>query len=94
MSVESDSPVQDVHNGQIIDEPGDGPLYIPGPRERQLTVRAVITGCLIGGLVSMMNIYFGLKTGWSIGGSLIAAILAFAVFSGLRATMSLPVLAA
>ena len=43
-------------------------------------MRAVITGCLLGVVVASMNIYFGLKTGWSIGGSLIAAILGFSVW--------------
>ena len=32
------------------------------------------------GLVTCLNVYFGLKTGWSLGGSLIAAILGFGVF--------------
>ena len=74
----------EVHLGKMVAEPGDGPLYVPHPAERQLTVRAVLAGCLIGGAVSTMNIYFGLKTGWSIGGSLIAAILSFSLFYGLR----------
>ncbi len=58
----------------------DEPLYTPAPGERQLTFRAVATGCLLGGVVCAMNIYFGLQTGWSIGGSLIAAILGFSFF--------------
>lgn len=62
-------------------EPADERLYTPAPGERQLTVRAVAVGCLIGGIVSGMNIYFGLKTGWSLGGSLIAAILGYSFFS-------------
>ncbi|MCB9668508.1 MAG: OPT/YSL family transporter [Alphaproteobacteria bacterium] len=57
-----------------------GPLYTPAPDELQLTVRAVLTGCLLGAVVCAMNIYFGLKTGWSIGGSLISAILGFSFF--------------
>ncbi len=59
-------------------------IYTPKPGERGLTVRAVVVGCLLGGAVSGMNIYFGLRTGWSIGGSLIAAILGFAVFAALK----------
>jgi len=59
-------------------------LYTPQPGERQLTVRAVLAGCLLGGLVSAMNIYFGLQTGWSIGGSLIAAILGYSLFAAIR----------
>ncbi len=55
-------------------------LYQPPPGELQLTFRAVLVGCLLGGLVTCMNVYFGLKTGWSLGGSLIAAILGFSVF--------------
>lgn len=70
--------------GTPIEDPADGPIYQPAPAERQLTLRAVLIGCLIGGAVAAMNIRFGLKTGWSIGGSLISSILAFAVFSALR----------
>ena len=67
-------------------EAGDDlePRYTPEPNEFQLTVRAVAIGSLLGGLVCAMNIYFGLKTGWSIGGSLIAAILSFSFFMVVR----------
>ena len=64
--------------------PDDEQIYFPGDGEQQLTVRAVVVGCLIGGVVSAMNIYLGLRTGWSIGGSLIAAILGYAVFSAIK----------
>ncbi len=56
-------------------------LHRPQPGELALTVRAVAVGCLLGGVVSAMNIYFGLRTGWSIGGSLIAAILGYSFFA-------------
>jgi len=59
-------------------------LYTPGPDERQLTVRAVVTGCLIGAVVGAMNISLGLKIGWSFGASIIAAILGYAVWHILR----------
>lgn len=72
--------------GQILADPGDGPMYVPAPGEAQLTVRAVLVGCLIGAAVAAMNIRFGLKTGWSIGGSLIAAILSFSLFTALSST--------
>jgi putative OPT family oligopeptide transporter len=65
------------------DHSGD-PIYTPAPGELQLTVRAVVAGCFLGTLVSAMNIYFGLKTGWGIGGSLIAAILAYAFFAAIK----------
>ena len=63
------------------DEPAPEQLYTPEPGERQLTPRAIIFGCLLGGLVSAMNISFGLKIGWTVGGSLMAAILGYAAFT-------------
>ncbi|MCA9290878.1 MAG: OPT/YSL family transporter [Phycisphaerales bacterium] len=62
----------------------DDQIYVPAAGESQLTVRAVLTGCALGAVIASMNIYFGLRTGWSIGGSLIAAILGFAVWNTLR----------
>ncbi len=55
-------------------------LYTPKEGEAQLTLRAVLIGCFIGSIVSAMNIYFGLRTGWGFGGSLIAAILSYSFF--------------
>jgi uncharacterized oligopeptide transporter (OPT) family protein len=49
---------------------------------RQLTVRAVISGMLIGMLLCISNLYIVLKTGWSVGVTLTASILAWAFFSG------------
>lgn len=69
------------YRGTLVEEPGDGPMYIPAPNERQLTFRAVFIGCVFGAAVSMMNIRFGLMTGWSVGGSLISAILAFPILA-------------
>jgi putative OPT family oligopeptide transporter len=66
--------------GESLDPEDDGPLYRPHAQEAQLTVRAVLTGCLLGGVICAMNIYFGLQTGWAIGGSLISAILGFSFF--------------
>ena len=63
-------------------------LYTPAAGERQLTVRSVVAGCLLGGVVSCMNIYMGLKIGWSFGGSLIAAILGFGLFLSLGRSLS------
>lgn len=64
-------------------------IYTPQGGETQLTIRAVVMGCGIGAVVSAMNLYLGLMTGWSLGGSLIAAILGFGILgtftSALRA---------
>ena len=59
-------------------------LYVPHEGEQQLTLRAVLAGCALGGIVTAMNLYLGLKIGWSIGGSLMAAILGFAFFAMLK----------
>lgn len=52
----------------------------------QLTLRAVIVGMLIGAVMCLSNLYVFFKTGWSMGVTITAAILAFAVFRLLQAT--------
>lgn len=51
----------------------------------QLTVRAVLTGMLLGGLLSLCNIYSGLKIGWSNNMSVTAALLGFSLWRALSA---------
>ncbi len=55
-----------------------------GDRVAQLTPRAIITGMMIGGLMSVSNLYVGLKTGWGLGVTITACIIAFAVFRFLQ----------
>jgi uncharacterized oligopeptide transporter (OPT) family protein len=50
------------------------------PDARQLTVRAVITGMIIGGVMCLSNLYVVLKTGWSLAVTMTACILAFGLF--------------
>ena len=50
----------------------------------QLTPRAVITGMIIGGVMSISNLYVGLKTGWGLGVTITASIIAYAVFTALE----------
>jgi len=52
---------------------------------RQLTLRAVFFGMLLGALMCLSNLYVFFKTGWSMGVTITAAILAFALFRGLEA---------
>ena len=59
----------------------DERLYTPEPNEAQLTLRAVLVGCLVGSVVSCTNIYIGLKIGWSFGASIISAVLGFSAFA-------------
>ncbi len=51
----------------------------------QLTTRAIVVGMLIGAVMCLSNIYVFFKTGWSMGVTLTACILAWATFKGLVA---------
>ncbi|MBL0278336.1 MAG: OPT/YSL family transporter [Anaeromyxobacter sp.] len=55
------------------------------PHATQLTVRAVLVGMLLGGVMCLSNLYVFFKTGWSMGVTITAALLAFALFRGLEA---------
>jgi OPT family oligopeptide transporter len=46
----------------------------------QLTLRAALTGFLLGCLLSATNLYVGAKTGWTLGVGLTSVILAFATY--------------
>ena len=46
----------------------------------QLTLRAAVTGFLLGGVLSATNLYIGAKTGWSLGVGVTSVILAYALF--------------
>jgi putative OPT family oligopeptide transporter len=48
---------------------------------RQLTVRAILAGMLLGGFMSLSNLYTALKLGWSFGVSITAGILAWGIFA-------------
>ena len=50
------------------------------PDEPNLTLRGVIAGILIGFVMCLSNVYVFFKTGWSLGVTLTACILAFAAF--------------
>src|SRR5512137_2015407 len=55
-----------------------------GDKEKDLTPRAVMAGMVFGGLMSLSNLYVGLKSGWGLGVDIAAVIVIFAVFKGLR----------
>jgi OPT family oligopeptide transporter len=46
----------------------------------QLTLRSALTGFVLGGLLSVTNLYVGAKTGWTLGVGLTSVILAFALY--------------
>jgi len=53
----------------------------------QFTLRALLTGLLIGVLIAFSNTYFGLQTGWISGMAMPSALIGFAYFKALRAIM-------
>jgi uncharacterized oligopeptide transporter (OPT) family protein len=55
-----------------------------GDDARQLSVRSIVTGMIIGGVMSISNLYVGLKTGWGLGVTITACIIAYAVFKALE----------
>lgn len=50
----------------------------------QLTLRSALTGMLLGGVLSMTNLYVGAKTGWTLGVGITSVILAFGLFKVLE----------
>src|SRR6266850_940435 len=54
-----------------------------GDRMAQLTWRAVLMGSALGGVLSLTNIYIGLKTGFNFGVAITASILSYAIWTGL-----------
>ncbi len=55
-----------------------------GDTVRQLSVRSIVTGMVIGAVMSISNLYVGLQTGWGLGVTITACIIAYAVFRSLE----------
>jgi len=54
-----------------------------GDSMAQLTWRAVLIGSCLGGVLSLTNLYIGLKAGWGFGVAITACILSYAIWTGL-----------
>jgi len=54
-----------------------------GDSMAQLTVRAVLMGACLGGVLSLTNLYIGLKAGWGFGVAITACILSYAIWTSL-----------
>jgi uncharacterized oligopeptide transporter (OPT) family protein len=46
----------------------------------QLTLRSALTGMILGAILSLTNLYIGIKTGWTLGVGISSVILAYAFF--------------
>src|SRR5213594_1185800 len=55
-----------------------------GDRMLQLTWRAVLMGSVLGGVLSLTNLYIGLKAGWGFGVAITACILSYAIWTTLH----------
>ena len=58
-----------------------------GDSMRQLTLRSVVMGALLGGFMSLSNLYVGLKTGWGLGVAITACILSYTLWKTLMAAL-------
>ncbi|MGD0539827.1 MAG: OPT family oligopeptide transporter [Verrucomicrobiota bacterium] len=52
-----------------------------GDSMAQLTLRAVVMGSVLGGVLSLTNLYIGLKAGWGFGVAITASIVSYAVWT-------------
>jgi len=55
-----------------------------GDTMAQLTWRAVLMGSVLGGVLSLTNLYIGLKAGWGFGVAITACILSYAIWTTLH----------
>jgi uncharacterized oligopeptide transporter (OPT) family protein len=61
--------------------------YYKGDRQKQLTLRAVIMGGILGMFMAVSNLYTTLKIGWSFGVSITACVISFAVWNSIRTVL-------
>ena len=46
----------------------------------QLTLRSALTGMILGAILSLTNLYVGVRTGWTLGVAITSVILAFSMY--------------
>ena len=52
-----------------------------GDTMAQLTLRAVVMGMALGGVLSLTNLYIGLKAGWTLGVTITACVVSYTLWS-------------
>lgn len=67
-----------------IGQEPDAAFLAKRSEQPQFTLRALLTGVIIGVLIAFSNTYFGLQTGWISGMAMPSALIGFAYFKGLR----------
>jgi putative OPT family oligopeptide transporter len=58
-----------------------------GDTMKQLTLRSLVMGALLGSFMSLSNLYVGLKTGWGLGVAITACILSYTIWKALMAAL-------
>ncbi len=58
-----------------------------GDTQKQLTLRAVLMGGVLGMFMSISNLYTTLKLGWSFGVAITACVLSYVIWSAIRGVM-------
>ncbi|KAJ8592368.1 OPT superfamily oligopeptide transporter [Rhizopogon salebrosus TDB-379] len=87
LNSQDDSDGESVAGGRFINTDDPFPIDPSAPlEERQLTIRALVVGCLLGAVIAASNVYLGLKTGWTFGASLFGSIFGFAILKPLSTT--------
>jgi OPT family oligopeptide transporter len=69
------------------------PVIIAKPRIKpvsELTVRAILSGLVVGSLIGASNVCIGLKIGWTFGASITAAVISFAIFKTMSRMLTRP----
>ena len=59
--------------------------HYEGDKQKQLTLRAVLMGGVLGMFMSISNLYTTLKLGWAFGVAITACVLSFVIWNVLRA---------
>ena len=88
----SDFSDNDALDASSLHERDDAPNFLAEQAEQgqHFTIRGVIVGSLIGTLIAMSNMYFGLQTGWVSGMAMPAAMMGFATFKTIARWIDLP----
>ncbi len=58
--------------------------YYRGDQQKQLTVRAVLMGGVLGMFMAISNLYTTLKIGWSFGVTITSCVISFVVWNAIR----------
>jgi len=61
--------------------------YYRGDRQKQLTLRAVLMGGLLGMFMAVSNLYTTLKLGWGFGVSITACVISFVIWNSIRSVL-------